>query len=65
MNQLLLVVVVYVMAAPTLAGAIVTALLSMPGYTTGSIGIGALAGAVLALPVAWIISKRIVSSQSS
>ena len=65
MSQLLLAVIVYVMAAPVLAGAIVTALLSMPGYSTSSIGIGALVGALLAVPVAWVVTKQIAGRQSS
>jgi hypothetical protein len=57
MNKIAL--LVYVMAAPTLAGMIVTAMLT--AGTTGryQIPIGALIGFVVAVPVAWSVGRQI------
>ena len=65
MSQYLLVAIVYVMAAPVIAGSVVIALLTMPGYTSSSIGIGALAGALVALPVSWFVAKQLAGQINS
>ncbi|MFN4141478.1 hypothetical protein [Aestuariivirga sp.] len=49
---------IYVLAAPTLAGSIMIALLTMEAANDTLIT-GTLAGFVLALPVAWLISRSI------
>jgi hypothetical protein len=56
---------IYVLAAPTIAGAIVIAILSMSGFTNTMLVAGALAGFVLAIPVAWIISRNLGKSISA
>lgn len=53
---------IYVLAAPTLAGSIVVAVLSLSHYSTTMLVGGALAGFVLALPVAWVVSGQLKSS---
>lgn len=59
MSKYIVMAAVYIMAATVMAGTIVTAVLTMPGYSTTSIGIGALAGAIIALPVAWFVAGKI------
>jgi hypothetical protein len=49
---------VYVLAAPTLAGSIMVALLTI-GVPNNTLILGTLAGFVIALPVAWILSRSI------
>lgn len=50
----------YVIIAPTLMGALVTAVLLIPSLYNGmGITVAALAGAVLALPVSWLVAKAI------
>jgi hypothetical protein len=50
---------IYVLAATVLAGVAVTALLSMNMYERWQLAGGAAAGAVIAIPVAWLIGKHI------
>ncbi|MAZ82729.1 MAG: hypothetical protein CML31_06985 [Rhizobiales bacterium] len=52
--------VMYLLAASVLAGACVTAVLAMNRVDPASMGIAAAAGAVLALPVAWLLSARLL-----
>ncbi|MCU0903916.1 MAG: hypothetical protein MUE83_08585 [Tabrizicola sp.] len=54
-----LMMVLYSMIATALAGTGVIAVLSLGYVTVWPIVIAALAGAVLALPVAWAITKQI------
>ena len=49
----------YLLTAPTLMGIIVVALLTADMFSAQYIGVAAVAGAVLALPVAWLISRRL------
>jgi putative flippase GtrA len=56
-----LVTLVYVMAAPTLAGVIVTALLTVGMTGRYQILAGAIAGFVVAIPVAFIVGKQIAN----
>jgi hypothetical protein len=49
---------VYVLAAPTLAGSIMVALLTI-NTDNRTLIIGTLAGFVIALPVAWFITRSI------
>lgn len=51
----------YVLAAPTIAGSIMIALLTMGVDNRTLIG-GTLVGFVIALPVAWLLSKSIRSA---
>lgn len=48
----------YVLAAPTIAGSIMIALLTM-GVDNRTLIVGTLAGFVIALPVAWLVSRSI------
>lgn len=48
----------YVLAAPTIAGSIMIALLTM-GVDNRTLVGGTLAGFIIALPAAWLISKSI------
>jgi hypothetical protein len=54
-----LIAVLYVLVATTLAGIGVTAVLALGMFTRTHIAGAALAGAVLALPVAWLAGKRL------
>ena len=49
---------VYVLAAPTIAGSIMIALLTV-GVPNNTLIMGTLAGFVVAVPVAWILSRSI------
>ena len=49
---------VYVLAAPTIAGSMMVALLTV-GVPNNVLILGTLAGFVVALPVAWILSRAI------
>ncbi len=55
--------IIYILAAPTLAGICVTALLAWDQMTSkGLMVAGAgVVGAVLALPIAWIVAKRVTA----
>jgi xanthine/uracil permease len=57
MNRLAL--LVYIMAAPTLAGIIVTALLTAGLTGRYHILIGGLIGFVVAIPAAWAVGRQI------
>lgn len=50
---------VYVLAATVLAGVAVTALLTMNMMERWQIASAAIGGALVALPVAWIVGKQI------
>ena len=54
-------VLLYVLAAPTIAGSIMVALLTV-NTDNRSLVIGTLAGFVIALPVAWFITRSIRSA---
>lgn len=51
----------YVLSAPVIAGIIMVAVLTMPKFTTTMLVGGALLGFVIALPVAWLVSKKLSS----
>lgn len=51
--------IIYTLAASVLAGAAVVAALTMNRFDVASIVTAALAGAVVAIPVAWVVAKRI------
>ncbi|WP_137157959.1 hypothetical protein [Rhizobium sp. FKL33] len=57
-----LVAMIYVLCATVLMGTAVTALLAMRMTNGSEIAGAALAGAVLALPVAWLVGRQIYNS---
>ena len=63
MNINRLAIILYIMAAPTLAGAAVTAVLTMRGFTTQMLVGAAVAGFLVALPVAWLAAKNITAKR--
>lgn len=63
MNTTRLAVVLYIMAAPVLAGAAVTAVLTIRNYQTNWLIIGAIAGFVAAAPVAWLAARSITAKR--
>jgi len=50
---------IYVIAAPTLAGILVVVLLTMGKFDATSVAAAAIAGFVVALPVAWYVGKQL------
>lgn len=54
-----LIAILYVLVATVLAGIAVTAVLSLGHFGRSDIALSALAGAVVALPVAWIVGKHL------
>ncbi len=50
---------VYLLVAPTLAGVFVIALLTVNMVSAPYISAAAIAGAVIGLPVAWVLANRI------
>jgi hypothetical protein len=54
-----LVAVLYVLLSVTLAGIGVTVVLSLGHLTRTEIALSALAGAIVAIPLAWIVGKRL------
>lgn len=50
---------IYIMAAPTVAGAAMVAVLTMRGFTTQMLVAAGLAGFVAAMPVAWLVARSI------
>lgn len=50
---------VYVLSAPAIAGIIMIAVLTMPQYSTKMLIGGALLGFVIALPFAWVVSRKL------
>jgi hypothetical protein len=57
-----LVAILYVLLSVTLAGIAVTAVLALGHFTRVDISLAALAGAVVAIPFAWIVGKKIFTS---
>lgn len=56
--------ILYVLIATALAGAAVVAVLSMSMMDARSIVVAAVAGAVVALPATWLITRRISATMS-
>lgn len=54
-----LILAAYLLTAPTLMGMIVIALLTADMFSAQYIIIAAVVGAVVALPVAWLISRKL------
>lgn len=51
--------IMYALAGPTLAGVLIVAALTMGMYDTKSMIYAAVVGFVAALPVAWIVAKKV------
>ena len=49
----------YVMAAPTIAGIFVVALLTMGKFTATAVAGAAILGFLIALPVVWYVGKQL------
>lgn len=60
--MLRLAAIIYILAAPVIMGSMVTAFLTMDQLGSEYLGLAgvAAAGAVLALPVAWIVARAIL-----
>lgn len=56
-----LAVILFVLAATVLAGVVVTALLSANIYDRTLLASGALAGVVIAIPVAWVVARQLMT----
>ena len=54
--------IIYSLAGPTLAGILITAALTMNMFTPRAMIASALIGFLVALPVAWFVSKQIRES---
>ena len=52
---------IYILAAPTIMGVLIVALLTMNMFERQKIILAAIAGAVIALPVSWIVSRQILA----
>ncbi|PHP67232.1 hypothetical protein CSC94_09305 [Zhengella mangrovi] len=52
---------IYILVAPTIMGILIVALLTMNMFESSKIALAAAAGAVIALPVAWFVSKHILA----
>ena len=53
---------VYVLTAPTMAGSIMVAILTMRDYSNTMLIGGALAGFIVAVPVTWFITRQLKAS---
>lgn len=60
-----LIAVLYVLLSVTLAGIAVTAVLALNMFSATHISLAALAGAIVAIPVAWIVGKHIYETVKS
>jgi len=54
--------IIYALAGPTLAGILVVVVLTMNRVDLNSILIAAGVGALLGLPVAWLVAKKILTA---
>ena len=52
-------IMIYIIAAPTIAGMALTAALTVGADTGNPIIISVVAGALLAIPVAWYVAKKL------
>ncbi|MFP1632162.1 hypothetical protein ACLB6G_10520 [Zhengella sp. ZM62] len=52
---------IYILVAPTVAGILIVALLSMNMFDSQKIIMAAIAGAVIAIPVSWFVSRQILA----
>jgi len=63
MSPMKLAFLVYVMAAPVMAGILVTVVLTMRGSTTQMIIYAAIAGFVAAIPTAWLVARSLAANK--
>ena len=52
---------IYILTAPTVMGILIVALLTMNMFDSSKSIMAAIAGAVVALPISWVVGKRILS----
>ncbi|MFZ1774712.1 MAG: hypothetical protein WAT78_12230 [Rhizobiaceae bacterium] len=52
---------IYILAGSVLAGVAVTALLTMKMDSAAQISMGAIAGAIAAIPLAWIVAGKLAA----
>lgn len=52
---------IYILAAPTIMGILIVALLTMNMFESRMIIMAAIAGALIAMPVSWYISRQILA----
>lgn len=64
MNPLKLALLMYILAAPTLAGIAMIAVLSMPDFSTRMLLSAAAAGFVAAIPAAWLVARNLSSRKA-
>jgi hypothetical protein len=62
--MLKLAAVIYILAAPVIMGSLVTAWLTVDQFGTAYLGLAGIAaiGALLALPVSWLVTRAILSA---
>lgn len=53
--------IVYVLTATAIAGTVVTGLLTANVFDRASLAMGAVAGAIVAMPAAWLIARQLYS----
>ena len=52
---------IYILTAPTIMGILIVALLSMNMFDSTKISLAAIAGMIVALPISWVVGKRILA----
>ncbi len=52
---------IYNLTAPTIMGILIVVLLSMNMFDSSKIIIAAVAGAIVSLPISWVVGKRILA----
>ena len=52
---------IYILTAPTIMGILIVALLSMNMFDSTKISLAAIAGMIVALPISWVVAKRILA----
>jgi hypothetical protein len=53
---------IYILSAPAIAGTLMLIVMSMPPFKTSMLVGAALLGFVVALPVAWMVTKKLSAS---
>jgi membrane associated rhomboid family serine protease len=49
----------YLLVAPTIMGILIVALLTLDMFSAMAISIAAVAGAIIGIPIAWFVAKKI------
>lgn len=52
---------IYILATPTTMGILIVALLTMNMFESQKIIMAAIVGAIIAIPVSWFVSRRILA----